>query len=92
MVRLKGVLSKVISVHKANFNSSMVRLKEYYTHHVPQLLYHFNSSMVRLKAEAGKHRYTMRSLFQFQYGAIERGRASSLTVMNTVISIPVWCD
>ena len=71
MVRLRVVLRKWKCALETNFNSNMVRLREYYGQlpYIP--LNNFNSNMVRLRADV-HHSYNSRNLiFQFQYGAIK---------------------
>ncbi len=59
-----------VLVKTPNFNSSMVRLEEFYGifRHIRPC--HFNSSMVRLEDSNPPNRVLSGSLFQFQYGAI----------------------
>ena len=65
---------------RADFNSTMVRLKD----EVHGLLVdgesYFNSTMVRLKAEPLKLAKLMRELFQFHNGTIKRFRIKTLSL------------
>ncbi len=92
MVRLRDHKTYSTKQRLHYFNSSMVRLREFFATPDSIADKYFNSSMVRLRERPPRRRQLAHNRFQFQYGAIESGKISVPTPCYTPISIPVWCD
>ncbi len=75
-----------------DFNSSVVRLKEFVGYPPFNVSVNFNSSVVRLKVSKQKAIDATILEFQFQCGAIKRFIICRAMSFGAVISIPVWCD
>ena len=75
----------------ANFNSTMVRLKDGNVTRYCICYIYFNSTMVRLKGTFARCSAIF-FLFQFHYGTIKSAFATFDRNKSESISIPLWYD
>jgi len=70
---IKSIIEIGCSLAGNDFNSNMVRLKDFISFIFLPFFHHFNSNMVRLKVETSDGKKKVSGQFQFQYGSIKRG-------------------
>ena len=92
MVRLRVAAEKLAAPKGGNFNSNMVRLRDYFPMRASSCFPNFNSNMVRLRVRRVKWVPTLVLSFQFQHGTIERLWTGPTGLAATRISIPTWYD
>ena len=92
MVRLQRYRDPASLCCVCPFNPTMVRLQRRSGERIPPHSQTFNPTMVRLQPARKDNNMRHRVYFQSHYGAIATQLMVDQSVLDDLLSIPLWCD